>query len=114
DSMNFPMLTGISAAQLMAPDQAMRKQIREAVRLSDLMVQRSYQVSELHFDAPDRLVVFTNEFPVALHMGWGNWEDKLSRLGRLMTLWKGHEERLASLDMSFSDQVVARLRRADH
>jgi cell division protein FtsQ len=114
DSMNFPMLTGISAAQLMAPDQAMRLRIREAVRLSDLMVQRSYQLSELHFDAPDRLVVYTNQFPVALRMGWGNWEEKLTRMERLMTLWKGHEERLASLDMSFSDQVVARLRRAEN
>jgi cell division protein FtsQ len=114
DSMNFPMLTGLSAAQLMDPNQAMRKRIREAVHLNDLMVQRSYQPSELHFDTPDRLVVFTNQFPVALRMGWGNWEEKLVRMERLMTLWKGHEERLASLDMSFSDQVVARLRRAEN
>jgi hypothetical protein len=30
---------------------------------------------------------------------------------RLLALWKGHEERLTSLDMSFRNQVVARLRR---
>jgi hypothetical protein len=29
----------------------------------------------------------------------------------LMSLWKGNEERLGSLDMSFRDQIVARLRR---
>jgi hypothetical protein len=31
---------------------------------------------------------------------------------RLLALWQGNEERLGSLDMSFRDQVVARLRRA--
>ncbi len=46
-------------------------------------------------------------------MGWGNWADKLTRMERLLTLWKGNEERLASLDMSFRDQVVARLRRVE-
>ena len=35
----------------------------------------------------------------------------LERMDRLLSLWKGNEERLASLDMSFRDQVVARLRR---
>jgi hypothetical protein len=32
---------------------------------------------------------------------------------RLLALWKGNERRLASLDMSFSDQVVAHLRRVE-
>jgi hypothetical protein len=47
-------------------------------------------------------------------MGWGEWDDKLARLERLLALWQGHEERLASLDLSFRDQVVARLRRAEN
>jgi cell division protein FtsQ len=113
DNMNFPMLTGLSAQQLTAPDQSMRKRIQEAVRLGEQMARRSFLLSEIHFDAPDRLVVYTSGRPVALRMGWGDWDDKLARLERLLALWKGHEERLASLDLSFRDQVVARLRRAE-
>ena len=56
-------------------------------------------------------MVYTTGLPMALHMGWGDWDDKLERMERLLTLWKGNEERLASLDMSFRDQIVARLRR---
>jgi hypothetical protein len=56
-------------------------------------------------------VIYTTAFPVALHMGWGDWEDKLRRVDRVLKLWKGHEARLAALDASFADQVVARLRR---
>lgn len=110
DDMKFPMLTGLSADQLSTPDQTMRKRIQEAMRLGELMVERSHSLSEIHFDGPDRLVVYATHHAVALRMGWGDWDAKLTRLERLLALWKGHEERLASLDLSFSDQVVARLR----
>jgi hypothetical protein len=96
----------------MASDPMTRKRIREALHLGDLMAQRSHSLSEIHFEAPDRVTVFTTRFPVALHMGWGDWEAKLERMERLLSLWHGHEQRLSSLDMSFRDQVVARLRRA--
>jgi cell division protein FtsQ len=112
ENVKFPLLTGLSAEQLMSSDPSVRKRIREAIRLGEMMVQRSHSLSEIHFAKSDRLVVYTTEYPIALHMGWGNWGEKLSRMERLLTLWKGNEDRLGALDMSFRDQVVARLRRA--
>ena len=44
-------------------------------------------------------------------MGWGDWEGKVQRVDRVLKLWKGHEERLVTLDASFGDQIVARVRR---
>ena len=111
ENVKFPLLTGLRAEQFTAPDPATRRRIQDAIRLSELMVQRSHSLSEIHFAKPDRLVVYTTEYPIALHMGWGNWGEKLARMERLLALWKGNEERLASLDVSFRDQVVARLRR---
>jgi hypothetical protein len=113
ESVKFPLLTGLRPEQITAPDPATRKRIRDALRLSEMMVQRSHSLSEIHFAKPDRLVVYTTAYPIALHMGWGNWAEKLTRMERLLTLWKGNEERLASLDMGFRDQVVARLRRVE-
>jgi cell division septal protein FtsQ len=112
ENVKYPLLTGLRAEDLMASDPVTRKRIREALRLSDLMAQRAHTLSEIHFDAPDRVAVYTTRYPVALHMGWGDWEDKLGRLDRLLSLWQGNEERLHSLDMSIRDQVVAKLRRA--
>ena len=108
ENVKFPLLTGLRAEQLTAP--TTRKRIKEALRLSEMMVQRSHSLSEIHFAKPDRLVVYTTAYPIALHMGWGNWAEKLTRMERLLALWKGNEERLASLDMGFRDQAVARLR----
>ena len=56
------------------------------------------------------MVVYTTAYPLALHMGWGDWDDKLRRLDRVLQLWKGHEGRLVALDASFRDRVVVRLR----
>jgi len=111
ENVKYPLLTGLRAEEVSGSNPAMRKRIQDAIRLGDLMAQRAHSISEIHFDAPDRLVVYTTDFPIPLHMGWGNWDDKLERMDRLMSLWKGNEERLGSLDMSFRDQIVARLRR---
>lgn len=114
ESVKYPLLTGLRAEELTSSNPSSRRKIQNAIRLGELMTQRSHSLSEIHFEAPDRLVVYTTDFPVALRMGWGDWEDKLGRMERLMMLWKGNEERLASLDMSFQDQIVARLRRTQH
>jgi cell division protein FtsQ len=113
ENVKFPLLTGLRAEQFAASDPITRKRIQDALRLSEMMVQRSHSLSEIHFAKPDRLVVYTTAYPIALHMGWGNWSEKLDRMERLLELWKGNEERLASLDMSFRDQVVARLRKLE-
>ena len=110
ENIKYPMLTGIYAEALMHGDPAARKRIRDAVRLADLMAQHSHTLSEIHFEAADRLVVYPTKFPVAWRLGWGDWEEKIARLERLLELWKGNETRLASLDVSFRDQVVARVR----
>jgi cell division septal protein FtsQ len=111
ENVRFPMLTGIRTEELGSSDPAVRRRIQDALRLGDLMAKDSHALSEIHFDAPDRLVVYTTAHPVAIHMGWGGWEGKLQRLDRVLTLWRGKEEKLGSLDVSFQDQVVTRLRR---
>ncbi|HEY7715460.1 MAG TPA: FtsQ-type POTRA domain-containing protein [Candidatus Binatia bacterium] len=112
EDVKFPLLTGLRTEQLTAPDPSTRQRIREALRLGEMMAQRSHSLSEIHFAKPDRLVVYTTAYPIAMHMGWGDWAEKLNRMERLLALWQGNEERLGSLDMSFRDQVVARLRHA--
>jgi len=111
ESVEFPLLTGLRPDELGSRDPALRRRIHDAVRLSDLMAKDSRTISEIHFEATDRVILYTTAYPLAVHMGWGDWEDKVRRVDRVLKLWKGHEERLVSLDASFSDQVVARVRR---
>ncbi len=111
ESVQFPLLTGLRPDELGNRDLAVRRKIQDAVRLSDLMAKDSHTISEVHFEAADRVILYTTAYPLALHMGWGDWEGKVQRVDRVLKLWKGHEERLVTLDASFGDQVVARVRR---
>lgn len=111
EDVQFPMLTGLRPQELATADPEVRARIQEALRLGDLMAVDGHELSEIHFDSSGRLTLYPTAYPIALHMGSGNWESKLRRLDRILTLWKGHEYRLASLDVSFRDQVVARLRK---
>jgi cell division protein FtsQ len=113
ENVQFPLLTGFRPEALNTSDPRVRTRLQDAVRLAELMAHDAHTLSEIHFDTSDRVVLYTVDYPVALHMGSGDWETKLRRLERVLSLWKGHEERLLSLDMSFSDQVVARLRRTN-
>jgi cell division septal protein FtsQ len=111
ESVQFPLLTGLRPDELGNRDPAVRRKIQDAVRLSDLMAKDSHTISEVHFEAADRVILYTTAYPVALRMGWGDWEDKVRRVDRVLKLWNGQEERLVTLDASFGDQVVARVRR---
>jgi cell division protein FtsQ len=111
ESVQFPLLTGLRLEELGNRDPVVRRRIQDAVRLSDLMAKDSHTISEVHFEAADRVILYTTAYPLVLHMGWGDWEGKVQRVDRVLKLWKGHEERLVTLDASFDDQVVARVRR---
>jgi len=110
ENVNFPLLTGLRWEQLATGSSGTRQKIRDAMRLGELMTQDSHTLSEIHFDGAKGVVLYTTSYPVALRMGWGDWDDKVKRLDRVLGLWKGQEERLSSLDVSFRDQVVARVR----
>lgn len=111
DNVNFPLLTGFRPEELATSNPAMRNKIQDAIRVGELVVKDAHMLSEIHFEAPDRLVLYTTAYPMALRLGWGDWERKLQRLDHVLSMWKGHEDRLASLDVSFRDQVIARLKR---
>ena len=111
DNSDFPLLTGLQQAELASQSDPTRQKIREALRLSDLMASGSLSLSEIRFLPQGGVVLYAVTHPVALNMGWGDWEEKAQRLERVLALWKGRENRLSALDLSFRDQVVARIRK---
>jgi cell division protein FtsQ len=112
EAVDFPMMTGLQRAGVESrPAFPSREKIREAFRLADLMGKESFALSEIHFLRSGGLVLYPLDTPVALHMGWDGWEEKIQRLERVLELWKGKENLLAALDLSFRDQVVAKMKK---
>ena len=109
---DFTLLTGLKQDDLRTPTSfTTRQRIQEALGLNDLMAKDAFALSEIHFLPQEGFIVYPVGRRVALSMGAGNWEDKLKRLARVLALWKGNEDRLAILDLSYRNQVVAKLRK---
>jgi len=110
EKVDFPLLTGLRQADFASPPHSARHRIREALKLGDLIGRGPLALSEIHFRPEGGVVLYPMDYSVAIHMGWGEWRAKVRRLERVWVLWKGRENRLAALDLSFRDQVVARMR----
>jgi cell division septal protein FtsQ len=113
DSWDFPIITGLedSHAQEFAPV-GMRRALRLLRRCKRLSCFDG--VSEVHVDARRGVTVFPLRTAVAVVLGWGSWRQKLARSARVLAAWKGQEERLAAVDVSFRDLVVVKLRTDAH
>jgi len=110
---DLPMLTGLKPQDLQYPAAfATRQRIQEALRLNDLVGKEPFALSEIRFLPREGFVAYPVGYRMAIAMGSGDWDDKLKRLRRVLALWKGSEDRLAVLDLSFRDQVVARMRKS--
>ncbi len=113
EKVDFPLLTGLQQADFASQAHSTRERVQEALRLIDLMGGAHLALSEIHFRPSGGVVLYPMAYPVALHMGWGDWQGKVQRLDRVLPSWKGREDRLAALDLSFRDQVVARIKKAE-
>lgn len=111
ERVDLPLLTGLRHEDLMAEPQSTRMKIQEVLRLGELAEAAALVLSEVRFLSEGGVVLYPMDYPVALHMGWGDWERKLQRLEQVLALWQGREDRLAALNVNFSDQVVARLKK---
>jgi cell division protein FtsQ len=111
EKVDFPLLTGLEQEDLASRTPAARHKIREVLRLSNRMERRSLALSEIHFTSQGGVVFYPMAYSVAFRMGWGDWEEKMQRLERVLGVWQGKEDRLAVLDFSFRNQVVARIKK---
>lgn len=111
ENVDFPFLTGLRRVDLLSPADSSRRRIQEALRLGDFLGRSSLSLSEIHFSRGGGVVLYPMAYPIALTMGWGDWQDKIERLERVLSEWGGKEDRLAGLDLSFRDHVVARTKR---
>lgn len=111
ETVDFPLITGLSREELASESHLTRQKIQEVLKLSELMTGTGLSLSEIHFRPQGGVVLYPMGYQVPLRMGWGEWQGKLERLERVVPEWKGKEGRLEALDASFRDQVVARLRK---
>ena len=110
ESVDFPFITGLRAAQLPPREPATQEKLSQAVALGRTVERKALGVSEIRFRPGGGLVLYPVSYPVPFHMGWGDWDEKLSRLQWFLKEFQGREARFRAVDLSFRGRVVARRR----
>ena len=88
ENVQYPLLTGLRPEGKPIQDSQTNPRSASARRFDGAALALAVGDS---FRRVGPVVVYTTKFPVALRMGWGDWEEKLGRMDRLLSLWKGNE-----------------------
>lgn len=111
DSVDLPLITGVRSAALPLAERSTRDKLSEVLALARAVEGADLRLSEIRFLPNGEVVLYPASARVPFTMGWGDWHEKLLRLKRFLTEWRGQEAHFAAVDMSFAGQAVVRLRR---
>ncbi len=106
---DLPYVTGLRAADLDGPTgpRAIRRALH-LLRLAARAPEGLGAVSEVHVVPGHGLTLLAERPRVPIEMGWGRFEEKLARLGRVLPLWRGREAEIAAVSCVFAEQVIVR------
>lgn len=112
---NLPILTGIKEDELLSPGATTKAALSEVFWLTDALAQRNDEfrldnISEINYDTVRGLTLFTKKTGLEVKVGFGSYEEKFRRLGRVMAHLKinGKVEGLVYLNLEASPRVTVR------
>jgi len=113
DELDYPVITGITRQYLLDNPEQSRNSLNLALRLMDELDNRTSfnmeDVSEIHFDEQDGLIVYTQTGGVPILLGKQGFAAKLNRLEKI---YQDLEPRLLALkyiDLNVTDRVIVKV-----
>ncbi len=111
----LPILTGFKDDDLLSPGPRVKAALTEVFWLVDTLGQRNDEfrldnISEVNYDMVRGLTLFTKNNQLEVKIGFGAYEEKFRRLGRVMAYLKLRNEYdgLAYLNLEASPRVTVR------
>ncbi len=115
ESPKLPIVTGFGEDDLLSPGPAVKAALTEVFWLTDTLAQRNDEfrldnISEINYDLVRGLTLFTKNNGLEVKIGFGAYEEKFRRLGRVLAHLKlrGQYEGLVYLNLEASPRVTVR------
>jgi len=113
DELDYPVITGIDRQYLLDNPDKTEGCLKQTLSLMDVLDKRKVftldEVSEIHYDQQEGLILFTRTGGVPIHMGREGFDGKLNRLEEI---YKDLEPRLLALkyiDLNVADRVIVKV-----
>lgn len=109
DSRDYPVITGIDGERSVERARGALPKVAQLVRWCER--RKCFDaISEVRVESDHSMTVYPMRPPVAVVFGWGQWREKLLRLGRVLEAYKGNESQLATVDLSNRGIVVVKMK----
>jgi cell division protein FtsQ len=112
DRLDYPLVTGLDRSYLLENPDAARRRLKEAMTLLGNLAERKRfnldDVSELHIDREEGLIIYTYTGGVPIRMGSGNFAGKLDRLERIYRELEPRLSTLKHIDLNVADRVIVK------
>ncbi len=112
---NLPIVSGFNEDQLLSPGPATKAAITEVFYLADTLAARNDEfrldnISEINYDMVRGLTIFTKSNGLEVKIGFGAYEEKFRRLGRVLAHLKlrNKYDGLVYLNLEASPRVTVR------
>ena len=112
---DLPIVTGFNEDDMLSPGPGVRAALEEVFWLADALSQRNDEfsinnISEINYDMVRGLTLFTRNSGLEVKIGFGAYEEKFRRLGRVMAHLKirGKLDGLVYLNLEASPRVTVR------
>jgi len=112
DVRDLPFVTGLARKDLAGTDSFGPRAVRRALTLLRHAERHPGvgAVSEVHVEREAGLTLMPTRPALPIEIGWGDYAQKLARLGEVLPFWAGRETELASVSCVFDTDVVVRTR----
>ena len=112
DSLNFPVITGITEDDLARDPKGAREMLTGAVALMDMLKKGSAftlaDVSEIHIDKGFGLTLFTAGGGVPVRLGKDGYETKLARFATVYGELKTQMTAVEYIDCDYQDKIIVK------
>ncbi len=112
DSLNFPVITGVTEEELTRDPKGTKEMLAGAVALMDMLKKGSAftlaDVSEIHIDKGFGLTLFTAAGGVPVRLGKEGYEAKLARFATVYGELKAQMAAVEYIDCDYQDKIIVK------
>lgn len=114
EKVDLPLLTGLGGKEIKNQDKEREELIRQALELLDLLAYRQiineYNISEINLHKQRGLTIYTLEKSLPIHLGWGDYKDKLNRLEKVLADIQKKGEEVAYVDVNYPRKIIVKVK----
>lgn len=113
DRLDYPVITGIRRDELLEQEKHGRELLKKGMAVIDRLAKRTVftldQVSEVHVDDENGVVLTTYRSGVPVHLGFQDYKNKLDRLEQIYADLEAKLPVLKGIDLNVTDRVIVKI-----